>query len=430
MLSRLSASAALLAAWLAVSPALHACPPAEKLVPVTYPVLDLIMPAPDYTCPASTEKTDKPKNAVAVPTREGWLIELIQNTIEPSTWVAKGGQGTIDYFPLSGALIINHTPKVQQQVADFLANLRKLKDTEVALEVRIITIAEDDCERLGVDFNQKAKDAPLEMKFLTDKDVGQLVKSVAGCERTSICQSPQLMLANEQSGTVSMCDYPALATVTRMQLTTLPNGAVTVCPVVKEVETGCSFTAKPVVSADRRSVHLSLDFHKKDLNSELHFSITAMIPDGGTVMCGGLQREVEVRQECGEPLFARIPYLNRLFKTIGYGRESQRVMVLVTPRIVKDTEEAPAPQATAVGACAGSGAVVGGAIGAAEDHAEYKRRTASFEAATSENTQRQADVLARLLKAYNEACAEGNTAEAQKYAQAALLIDPTCFSKK
>jgi hypothetical protein len=43
---------------------------------------------------------------------------------------------------------------------------------------------------------------------------------------------------------------------------------------------------------------------------------------------------------------------------------------------------------------------------------------------------RQAEVIVELLKAYDEACASGHTAEAKKYAKAALLIDPTCFHKK
>jgi hypothetical protein len=45
-------------------------------------------------------------------------------------------------------------------------------------------------------------------------------------------------------------------------------------------------------------------------------------------------------------------------------------------------------------------------------------------------SEREAVVLAELLKAYEAACAEGKTVEAKKFARAALIIEPTCFRKK
>ena len=42
----------------------------------------------------------------------------------------------------------------------------------------------------------------------------------------------------------------------------------------------------------------------------------------------------------------------------------------------------------------------------------------------------QAKVMRELLKAYDEACATGHTQEAAKLAQAALVLDPTCFAKR
>jgi RNA polymerase sigma factor (sigma-70 family) len=58
------------------------------------------------------------------------LIHLIMRTISPATWDTMGGEGTIDYYPLGRALIVNQTPDVQEQIADFLAALRSLTETE------------------------------------------------------------------------------------------------------------------------------------------------------------------------------------------------------------------------------------------------------------------------------------------------------------
>src|SRR5262249_1403908 len=61
-------------------------------------------------------------------TRERQLIELITRTIQPNSWYESGGPGTIDFFPLTMALVINQTPDIQEQVADLLAALRRLQD--------------------------------------------------------------------------------------------------------------------------------------------------------------------------------------------------------------------------------------------------------------------------------------------------------------
>jgi general secretion pathway protein D len=63
------------------------------------------------------------------------------------------------------------------------------------------------------------------------------------------------------------------------------------------------------------------------------------VPDGGTVLMGGLKRLSEGRNEFGPPVLSKIPYINRLFKNTGYGREAESLMIMVTPRIIINEEE-------------------------------------------------------------------------------------------
>ena len=67
---------------------------------------------------------------------------------------------------------------------------------------------------------------------------------------------------------------------------------------------------------------------------------TVSVPDGGTVVLGGLKTLNEGRNEFGPPILSKIPYLNRLFRNTGYGREAQSTLILVTPRIIINREEA------------------------------------------------------------------------------------------
>ena len=58
-----------------------------------------------------------------------------------------------------------------------------------------------------------------------------------------------------------------------------------------------------------------------------------------TVLLGGLKRLSEGRNEFGPPILSKIPYVNRLFKNVGFGREATSLMMMVTPRIIINEEE-------------------------------------------------------------------------------------------
>ena len=63
------------------------------------------------------------------------------------------------------------------------------------------------------------------------------------------------------------------------------------------------------------------------------------VPDGGTVLMGGVKRMREGRTEQGVPFLSNVPYVNRLFKNVGIGRETESLMMMVTPRIIIQEEE-------------------------------------------------------------------------------------------
>ena len=52
------------------------------------------------------------------------------------------------------------------------------------------------------------------------------------------------------------------------------------------------------------------------------------VPDGGTVLLGGVKRLSEGRNEFGVPILNKIPYVNRLFANVGIGRDTQSLMMM------------------------------------------------------------------------------------------------------
>ena len=53
---------------------------------------------------------------------------------------------------------------------------------------------------------------------------------------------------------------------------------------------------------------------------------------------GGIKRMNESRTERGVPFLSNVPYVNRLFKNVGIGHETQNLMMMVTPRIIIQEE--------------------------------------------------------------------------------------------
>ena len=61
---------------------------------------------------------------------------------------------------------------------------------------------------------------------------------------------------------------------------------------------------------------------------------TVSVPDGGTVLLGGIKRLGEGGNEHLPPMLGKLPYINRLFSNVGISREAQSLMILVKPKII------------------------------------------------------------------------------------------------
>jgi general secretion pathway protein D len=78
---------------------------------------------------------------------------------------------------------------------------------------------------------------------------------------------------------------------------------------------------------------------QQPITATFSVNTTVSCPDGGTVMLGGIKRMAEERIERGTPILNKIPYISRLFSNVGIGRDTQSIMIMVTPRIIIQEEE-------------------------------------------------------------------------------------------
>jgi type II secretory pathway component GspD/PulD (secretin)/tetratricopeptide (TPR) repeat protein len=217
----------------------------------------------------------------------------------------------------------------------------------------------------------------LGLAFLNDIQVYMFMEAAQGNRRVNVMQAPKLTLFNGQTSTMTIADTQFFVTSVTVvsvngQLVFIPNNT----PLPGTPDTNFAITIQGVVSADRRFVRLNLpvtmaaqsgavvplfpittfvtpvfeggsqgqpipftQFLQQPSFTTLNINTTVVCPDGGTVLLGGLKTLHEGRNEYGPPFLSKIPYLNRLFKNVGIGRETRHIMIMVTPRIIINSEE-------------------------------------------------------------------------------------------
>jgi type II secretory pathway component GspD/PulD (secretin) len=297
-------------------------------------------------------------------------------------------------------LVIHQTAAVHDEIANLLAALARLMDVQVAIEIRLLSVSEACFERLGIHLepagttkeceNTVATTRPgseiietsegtmriptqVGKAFLTDSQVRELLETAQGDRRSNMLSEPQLTVLNGQQGTVNISDTKYFVTSLNLDC---KEGKIICKPNQEAFEFGTFMTVLPTVSADRKSVLVSLKFKQTELAapvplipvqfpikqldkdgkekskpelftlflqqpqvSTLAIDNTTVIPEGQTLLLGGVKKLTEERNEFGPPVLSKIPYLNRLFKNVGYGRETVSLLIMVTPRIVVREEE-------------------------------------------------------------------------------------------
>jgi general secretion pathway protein D len=223
--------------------------------------------------------------------------------------------------------------------------------------------------------------------ILSDLEAFLLVQAAQGDRRSNVLQAPKVTLFNGQQA--SVFDQTAQPFVISV-IPVVGDFAAAYQPVITVLSQGTALTVQAVISHDRRFVRLTVlplfttiedvqEFRftgsttttentsesestggsggdssssEDDVTTTTdgvtvqlpNFSFvsvvtTVSVPDGGTVLLGGIKRLSEGRNEFGVPILSKLPYINRLFKNVGIGRETQSLMMMVTPRIIIQEEE-------------------------------------------------------------------------------------------
>ena len=220
--------------------------------------------------------------------------------------------------------------------------------------------------------------------ILSDLELFFFLQAVQGDNRTNVMQAPKVTMFDGQQASIN--DFASRPFV--MGLTPVVGDfAVAQQPIIVILNDGTVLNVQSVVSQDKRYVRMTLapSFTRiEDADRQFTFTgttssrtgtsvigpdgkpttnrnneetvisgstvqlptlgqtsvqTTVNVPDGGTILLGGIKRLQEGRNERGVPILSKIPYVSRLFKNVGIGRATNTLMMTVTPRIIIPEEE-------------------------------------------------------------------------------------------
>ncbi|MGD0464905.1 MAG: hypothetical protein ABSB74_20665 [Tepidisphaeraceae bacterium] len=214
-----------------------------------------------------------------------------------------------------------------------------------------------------------------------DFTVGLLISAVEASKRLSVVHAPRVTLQNGQGATMYQLTFlPYVAGLN----TTVATGAAIAAPIIAYATDGVLITIeRALVTADHKYVTLDID---PQLDSFLGFttfqfeSVTSgvvttgnnnggtttvigpggftppslsvqeateqrtevrtrvTVPDGGTLMLGGVTIAGEVNLEAGVPGLSKIPFLKRLTTNASESNDEQILLILVKPTILINKE--------------------------------------------------------------------------------------------
>lgn len=208
----------------------------------------------------------------------------------------------------------------------------------------------------------------LEALFLDDVNVNAVLRAVSKYQTSNIVNAPSLTLRSGQRGNIKVLTNRTYVRDFEPEIAT---GAVIAQPELGVVKDGIVLDVRAVASADRRFITLELrptlaelipgadgdplpDFlvslatpNANNVTIQLpelkiqRLRTTATLPDGATLLLGGLKTSVEQDYRSSMPILGDIPILSFFFSRQGDYVSKRKLLILLTASIVAPEEHEP-----------------------------------------------------------------------------------------
>jgi Flp pilus assembly secretin CpaC/tetratricopeptide (TPR) repeat protein len=201
----------------------------------------------------------------------------------------------------------------------------------------------------------------LQYTYLDDVQLEAILRAVQKYERVNTVTAPKLVVTNTQRANITVINHVAYVKDFDVEIA---QAAVIADPIVDVVKEGVILDVRPTISSDRRFVTLELrptvatlirpirtftttlgvgsavTFEVPELRKQ-SIKTTVVMPDGSTLLLGGLKFFEEQDFEAGVPILKDIPVVSFLFSRKGKYTSIQDLIVLLKVKILVPNELEP-----------------------------------------------------------------------------------------
>ena len=251
------------------------------------------------------------------------------------------------------ALVVRDTPEVVRQVEQLLAGI-DLPDAEVMLAVEVLEVASDRLEELGLSwpgslgFGIPGGDALVTLGAagfrgtVANPALAASLRATTGT--TNLLANPTIRARNREKAKVQIGEKLPVFTTTAVA-----NAGVSAS--VSYIDVGLKLDVEPSVQLDGEVIikvalevsNLLREVKGPSGSASLAYQVgtrmtttSLRLKDGQTQVLAGLINDQDRQSATGLPGLARLPLLGRLFGVHSETRSKTEIVMLITPRIVRN----------------------------------------------------------------------------------------------
>lgn len=165
-----------------------------------------------------------------------------------------------------------------------------------------------------------------------NRNIAAFMQALETLGKTEVLATPRLLVLNKQLAEIKLSQQLGYSTFSQSQVSTVQQ--------VQFLDVGTQLRVRPFVSSDgmvRMEIHpeRSSGSVVNNVPNTTTASVTSnvMVPNGSTIVIGGLMERIPEVDQTGIPYLSRIPYLGALFRDRKTSNTRNEVIVLLTPRI-------------------------------------------------------------------------------------------------
>jgi len=313
---------------------------------------------------------------------------VVQATGSPEPLAGEVGEISVTAYEDINALILKTTPRAYLSVLELLKRL-DVPAKQVLIEVMVAEVTLSDDMQFGIEWvfrEANLKDAFFGgdifldrggFAFSTDSD-GKLIptlaagfsgsfsavidntlldfaiSSLAKQSKLNVLASPHILAMDNKEAKIEIGSEVPVATGLTQQAGTTQTTSVVTTGQIQYKTVGTLLTVTPHIT-DKNKVLLKISQEVSQIGggvliADQEFTsfdtrkanTTAVVESGHTLLIGGLMRQSKTFIRSGIPFLSKIPILGYLFSTTSDKFSKTELLVMVTPRVISNQEDADA----------------------------------------------------------------------------------------